>query len=163
MDPPRHNFCRNPGNVEVSPWCLVGPKNERESCGISRCSHVSAGRVLVASCGKDMLRYVSSCLIPRDRAVWGGGKRATCNCYRITKFQRASIIRYAHVMHEPILWKKIRDFSMTFILSFYPLNTCYTHYFPFLPIWLLWLISKCLTLVNPSSPWRVHHPKNSRT
>lgn len=43
MDPPRHNFCRNPGNVEVSPWCLVGPKNERESCGISRCSHVSAG------------------------------------------------------------------------------------------------------------------------
>ncbi|XP_015759041.1 PREDICTED: inactive tyrosine-protein kinase transmembrane receptor ROR1-like isoform X1 [Acropora digitifera] len=43
MDPPRHNFCRNPGNVEGSPWCLVGPKNERESCGISRCSHVSAG------------------------------------------------------------------------------------------------------------------------
>lgn len=46
MDPPGHNFCRNPGNVEVSPWCLVGPKNERESCGISRCSRgsrVSAG------------------------------------------------------------------------------------------------------------------------
>ena len=73
MDPPRHNFCRNPGNVEVSPWCLVGPRNERESCGISRCSHVSAGRVLVASCGKDMVQYVSSCLIPRDRAVGGGG------------------------------------------------------------------------------------------
>ena len=50
----------------------MGPKNERESCGISRCSHVSAGRVLVASCGKDMFQYVSSCLISRDRAVWGG-------------------------------------------------------------------------------------------
>ena len=34
---------------------------------------MSAGRIFVASCGKDMFQYVSSCLIPRDRGILGGG------------------------------------------------------------------------------------------
>jgi receptor tyrosine kinase-like orphan receptor 1 len=31
-----HNFCRNPGAQEESPWCFVGPTH-RELCNLTQC------------------------------------------------------------------------------------------------------------------------------
>ena len=36
-----HNYCRNPGGIEVQPWCYVagsdGPRPRREFCSLSKC------------------------------------------------------------------------------------------------------------------------------
>ena len=41
MDPPVHNYCRNPGGVRASPWCYVGVGNEKEFCDIEKCAEIS--------------------------------------------------------------------------------------------------------------------------
>jgi len=35
-----HNYCRNPGGIELQPWCFVGPDSRprREFCSLSKCS-----------------------------------------------------------------------------------------------------------------------------
>lgn len=42
MDPPGHNFCRNPEGRKAQPWCHVGPKYEVEYCDIKQCSSLNA-------------------------------------------------------------------------------------------------------------------------
>lgn len=38
LDPPGHNFCRNPDGLRESPWCYVGPNHE-EYCAVDKCSY----------------------------------------------------------------------------------------------------------------------------
>lgn len=40
MDPPGHNFCRNPDGHRTRPWCYVGQDNEKESCDVKKCSTI---------------------------------------------------------------------------------------------------------------------------
>ena len=40
MDPPVHNYCRNPGGVRASPWCYVGVGDEKEFCDIEKCAEI---------------------------------------------------------------------------------------------------------------------------
>ena len=41
MNPPGHNFCRNPGGHKTRPWCYVGPEYDVEYCHIKKCSSMS--------------------------------------------------------------------------------------------------------------------------
>ena len=47
MDPPGHNYCRNPGNLRESPWCYVGPDDEMESCDINKCTAVGRWTIVL--------------------------------------------------------------------------------------------------------------------
>lgn len=40
MYPPKHNYCRNPGGLDASPWCYVGVGDEKEFCDIEKCAEI---------------------------------------------------------------------------------------------------------------------------